>query len=253
MAQYIITPKTGERIFANIEDEVTDVGYRQYSIDFHAKSIAHVILEMIEMELGPCWYPSVLQNVVNTAYSIAEEQIESLRVLDIPGQIKTILTDDTLKKKDQISLLKGVEITAEQLGAIFLYAEEYGYLYTSIRKEIEPKQFDLKDVPSFIYLTEAGGVDYSGETMLSDGQLKSVIDQSNFIVARFLTRGSNWHCFVQDRRGITGMESGRVGSVPHLHYCSSAFGLALNDVKRAVRNGSYPHTPVHIPLKQYRS
>lgn len=251
MKQYKITPNTGGHIFANIEDNIENVEYSKYAIEFHATSIAPVLLEMIELKLGPCKFPSVLKNVKETAYSIAEEQLKSIRKEVVPEPIKEILGNDGLRKKEQISLLKGVHITAEQLGAIFLYAEDQGYLFSNIRYEGEPKAFDPKDVPSFIHLTDDGGVEHTGETILTDGQLKNIVEQSNFIVARFLTRGSVWHCLVQDKRGIMGRESGKMGSTPHLHYFSSAFGLTLEDAITSIKNGSYPHTPIHIPLLNY--
>ena len=226
--------------------------YSDCAIDFHAKSIAPALLALIGAKLGPCRFPSVLQNIDNTAYSIAKEQIERLRDTSIPVGVKSILDNDSLKKKEQISLLKGVAVTAEQLGAIFLYGEDKGFLFSNFRVDGEPKQFDPKDVPSFIRLLDDGTVDYTGNTSLSEGQLRSIVNQSNFIVARFLVKDSVWHCFVQDRHGVMGNEKGKMGAIHHLHYFSSAFGLDLADVKKAILNGSYPQTPVHIPLVDYK-
>lgn len=252
MPHYKITPKTGGEIYANIWDNAESVKYSDCAIDFLAKSIAPALLALIEAKLGPCRFPSVLQNIDNTAYSIAKEQIERLRYTSIPVGVKSILDNDSLKKKEQISLLKGVAVTAEQLGAIFLYGEDKGFLFSNFRVDGEPKQFDPKDVPSFIRLLDDGTVDYTGNTSLSEGQLRSIVNQSNFIVARFLVKDSVWHCFVQDRHGVMGNEKGKMGAIPHLHYFSSAFGLDLADVKKAILNGSYPQTPVHIPLVDYK-
>lgn len=253
MPHYKITPKSGGEIYANIWDNAEDVKYSDCAIDFHAKSIAPALLALIEAKLGPCRFPSVLQNINNTAYAIAKEQVvEEMRKVSIPEGIKTILDNDGLKKKEQISLLKGVSITAEQLGAIFLYGEEKGFLFSNFRVESEPKQINPKDVPSFIRLLDDGKVDYTGKTPLTEGQLRSIVNQSNFIVARFLVKDSVWHCFVQDRNGIMGNEKGKMGSIPHLHYFSSGFGLDLADVKTAILNGSYPHTSAHIPLVDYK-
>ena len=248
MPHYKVKPQSGKEIYANIWDNAEDVIYSECFIAFHAKSIEPIILAMIEAKLGPCNFPSVLRNIRNTALSIAEEEIEKLRHISIPDSIKTILEDDNLKKKEQIALLKGVSITAEQLGALFLYGEEKGFKFSNYRVEGEPKQFDPKDVPSFIRLLDDGSVDYTGTTPLTEGQLRSIVTQSNFIVARFLVKDSVWHCFVQDRHGIMGNEKGKMGSIPHLHYFSSAFGLDLEDVKNSIKKGSYPQTPVHIPL-----
>lgn len=252
MPHFIFNPKTGGHTIANIADDVELVHYRKYAIDFHANSIAPVILKMLELKLGPCHYPSVLKNIKDTAYSIAEGQIESASKAGVPNAIKSILENGDLKKKEQILLLKGVEVTTQQLGAIFLYADDLGYLFSNIRFTGKPQKYDAKDVPSFIRLLDDGTVDYSGTTPLTDGQLKNIVEQSKFIVARFLTRGNVWHCFLQDRQSIMGTEHGKMGSMPHLHYLSSAFGLDIEDVKKAIRNGMYPSTPVHIPLLNYR-
>lgn len=237
----------------NICDNAEKVKFSKFAIDFYVKSVEPALLAVIEARLGPCRYPSVLQNIQKNAFSMAEELIEKLHHLNIPEGIKAILDGDNLKKKEQVSLLKGVSVTAEQLGAIFLYGEKKGFLFSNYRVEGEPKQFNPQDIPSFIRLLDDGGVDYTGKTPLTEGQLRSIVNQSNFIVARFLIKDSVWHCFVQDRHGIMGNEKGKMGSIPHLHYFSSAFGLDLDDVKKAILNGFYPQTSVHIPLLEYRT
>lgn len=236
-------------VFANIEDNVENVHYREYAIDFHAKSIAPAILCFIENQIGPCRFKSVIDNVNDTARAIAAQQIDGVKSAGVPEPIEELLTRPH-KKKEQVSLLKGVEISEEQLGAIFLFADEVGYLFSNMRFAGEPKKYSSLDVPSFIHLLDDGSVMHSGNTTLTDGQLKEIVEQSQYLVARVLSKGDNWHCFLQTRHGIMGQEPGQMGSVPHIHYISSSFGISLDDLKSAIQSGSYPKTPVHILLKQ---
>lgn len=227
--------------------DVENVSFRDYSIAFHAKSIYPVICKFMDSILGFC-IPHIAEEY---AISMATDTVDSLKSERIPKPIMTILTDHALKKKQQISLLRGVEISPTQLGATFLFAESSGYSFSNLRFEGEPKQYSPEELPSFIYIN-GDGIEHMGETELSDGQLKNIVENSNFIVARILDDGENWHCFFQTRRGVLGNEPGEYGGVPHLHYISNAFGCSLGDLKKAIKNGTYPSTKIHIPLVDYK-
>ena len=87
-----------------------------------------------------------------------------------------------------------------------------------------------------------------GTTSLTDGQLKDYVRSSKFILARILDKGEHWHCFYQTKSGIQGKESGNLGSQPHIHYISDAFGVSREDFIKALKGGKVPSSEVHIPL-----
>ena len=247
MSHFSFKTKDGATTFGNIMPDVENVSFRDFSIDFHAKSIYPAICKFMENILGYC-IPHVVEKY---AIAMATDTVESLRSERIPISIATVLTDHSLKKKQQVSLLKGVEISPTQLGAIFLFAESHGYKFSNYRFEGEPKQYSFKELPSFVYIKE-DEVEHIGETELTDGQLKNIVENSNFIVARILDDGEHWHSFFQTRRGVLGNEPGENGRVPHLHYISDAFGCSLEDFKKAIKNGTYPSTKIHIPLLDHK-
>ena len=248
MAHYKVTTNTSSHIMANIEDNVFNVKYSEHIKHFHTQSLANYLFELLNQEIGPINSPSIISRVNEIAESQTDDTINNIRKLTIPEQIKEVLDKMNLKKKEQITSLKAVTINTALLSAIFLYAEDQGYLFSNMRFEGEPKQFNPADVPSFIRITDNGNIEHTGKTPLSDGQLKSIVDQSQFIVARILTKGDIWHCFLQTRHGVLGNERGAMGSIPHIHYFSSAFGYDLEIVKQLILTGSYPKTPIHIPL-----
>lgn len=92
-----------------------------------------------------------------------------------------------------------------------------------------------------------------GETTLTEGQMRTIINQADVLIVRIFDNGSHWHCFLQTYKGLKGMESGVQGSRPHLHYLSDSFGISKADLVKMIKIGRYPNTPVHIPLLSDKS
>lgn len=233
-------------IIGNVMEDVENADTRETLKDFHLRSITPVMVRFFITKLG--WLPfEMFSAIQKKAEDMTEAMLTETENEPLPNQL-TDLLDKDLKKKDQVSLLRGVSISSKQLGAIFLQAGKRGYKFSSYRFKGKPKQYSEKDLPSFIRLLDDGTVDVWGETTLTEGQLKDLIQSSEFLVTRILDNGKHWHCFLQNSNSLKGKEKGELGSQPHIHYISDSFGVTKEDLVKCVKSGHYPHTPVHILL-----
>lgn len=246
MAHQIIPKNETEYIIANTVDDIENVDAKEAFIKFHADSI-YPALEAI-VKNSPL--DETCKNPISihlAAIKIAEEQINKTASLDLPEGIKQLFQKE-LSKKEQISLLKGVTISQEQLGTIFLYASDNGYKFSQYRFSDKPKKYIGADLPSFIHLKDDGTIEHYGETSLTDGQMKEIVIVSGFVLARILNNGTHWHCFYQNKNGVSGKESGQYGSKSHIHYISDSFGISLDEIIKGFKGGICPHSKVHIVL-----
>ncbi len=161
---------------------------------------------------------------------------------------KVLITE---KKKDQISLLKGITINPDELAAlIFKSFTDYGYLFSRYVFENLPNGMEGKKLPKLFQLKEDGIVEKVGETDLTDGELKNIILHRKVIVSNFFEKGDIWHCFFITYDSIGGNESWKNGQA-HFHYISSSFGITKDDFVESMRTGKYRATSVHIDLLDY--
>lgn len=226
--------------------EVENVDARSFIKSYHVRTILPVYIRIIEHLRGFCpqtWYGPI----VDEANAMAEERMRVLDSIEIPHQVKKLL-ESNLFKKEQIKILKGMSMSIEQLGGIFVQAGLLRYQFCNYRFKGIPKEYREKDLPSFIYLKDDGNIDTYGSTSLSEGQLKDLVIRSKFIVARILDNGKNWHCFYQTKSSVQGKENGRLGSQPHIHYISDSFGVSRDDFIKALKGGHVPSSEVHILL-----
>jgi len=157
----------------------------------------------------------------------------------------------TAKKKDQEALLKGLSITPNQLmSLIFKSYRDYGYLYSKYRFEHIPKGMKDRQKPVVSHITDEGIVKTIGETELTNGEIKNLIEQRKVIVSHFFDKDNNWHCLFTTYNSIGGKENYK-GGQPHLHYISSAFGISRDDFIESMKNGQYKSTSIHIDLLEY--
>lgn len=235
----IIFKKDNSTLFANSMDEVENVGFRDYMVTFHAKSIYSVLQKLVP--------PFLKKTVEKKAIEIAIKNFESEATNEIPAKLNKIL-DTPMTKKDQIKLLKGVQLFKNQLFALFALAETKGYSFSHYRYKGDPRSVRKEDLPLFINAKQDGPVEYFGDTPLTDGQMRQVVEQADVIIARILDNGEHWHCFLQTFKGLKGKEHGEHGSRPHIHYLSDSFGISRKELVDMIHNGRYPKTPIHIPL-----
>lgn len=174
---------------------------------------------------------------------------ETKEQTEVHGNFLKLL--ETNKKKDQVSLLKGLSINPDQLlSFIFKSYKDYGFLYSRYRIENLPKGTESKKKPKIANISESGNVEIIGETDLTKGEIKSMIEQRKVIIAHFFDKGENWHCLFTTYNSLEGKESWKNGQA-HFHYFSSAFGITRDEFIESIKTGQYKSTPIHIDMLEY--
>lgn len=233
------------------DDKVERVNPVEYYKSYELKKRAIAYRDLLQMK-----DPFLSQKISLDFYvRFAKEQIakerfwETKEQTEIPENFLTLL--ETPRKKDQISLLKGLSINPDQLIAlIFKSFNEHGYLYSRYRFEKLPKDLTDKRKPIIADISKEDEIKIIGDTDLTEGQIKKMINERKVIIAHFLDRGNEWHCFFITYNSIGGKENHKDGQ-PHFHYISSAFGITRDDFVKSIENGDYKSTSVHIDLLGY--
>jgi len=218
---------------------------------FYVKSIMDLIL------LSPAVLPSSegVRNPEKIIEKVASEQAEKYCKEDFDNVMSIILPDNLLnifkskQKKDQFRALKGVTLGPSQILKLIYHAWlTHNYRYSTYVFHHNHKGSDPFEMPHFAYKTGSDQIIVGGSTKLTEGQIRSAIDQRNVVVAKFLDNGIDWHCFLLTYRSVGGKE---VGNTPHIHYISSAFGLSREEVLIQFNRKRYklPKTP-HISYKR---
>lgn len=157
----------------------------------------------------------------------------------------------TIRKKDQIRLLKGLTLNSDELMSfIFKSYNDFGFLYSKYLFENLPIGLEDKKLPQLFHLNNDGTIKKVGETDLTDGELKNVIEHRRVIVSHFFEKDDLWHCFFLTYNSIGGKENYKNGQ-PHFHYFSSSFGVSKDEFIESMRTGKYKATSLHIDLLDY--
>lgn len=233
------------------DDKVEKVNPVEYYKKFELKKRVIFYHDLLQMKK-----PFLSQKISLGFYvKFAKEEIakekfwETKEQTKIPENFLTLL--ETTRKKDQISLLKGLSINPDQLIAlIFKSFKEHGYLYSRYRFENLPKDLSGKRKPKIADISNENAIKIIGDTDLTEGQVKKMIHERKVVIAHFLDRGDEWHCFFITYNSIGGKENHKDGQ-PHFHYISSAFGITRDDLIKSMENGNYKSTSVHIDLLGY--
>lgn len=239
--------KDGDKeLIANQMEDIENVSYRETMIKFHASSIAPVIKTMLKNDKN-FNLPYNDDIIGRVALMFAEQTYNDFTKGTVDDVFKNIFQKE-LNKKQQIRLLRGVQLTNTQLSSLYNFADECGYKFSHYKWQGDPKSVKDEKLPSFMHLKDDGNVEYMGETTLTEGQMRTIIDQADVLIARVFDNGIHWHCFLQTYKGLKGKEAGVQGSRPHLHYLSDSFGISKDDLIKMIKMGRYPNTPVHILL-----
>ena len=233
-------------IICNKMDEVENVDAKVFLSTFLMQSKLPLIIHLIERSVGFC-PENLFPEICSEAKRLAETDIERFESVTLPDELYHIL-DKNLYKREQIILLKGLQMSSEQLGGLYIQACARGYKFSNYIFEGSPKSYLEKELPSFIYLRDDGIIESYGDTELTKGQLKDYVIQSHFIIARILDNDKHWHCFYQTSSGVQGKEPGKFGSKPHLHYISDSFGIEKGDFIKGLRGGNIHSSKDHILL-----
>lgn len=155
-------------------------------------------------------------------------------------------------KKEQVKLLKGIELTTYELFALIVKAyTDYGMLFSQYRYEHTQKGVDEKDLTEFAHLEDSGKVITSRKTKLSQGQLKQAIEHRVVLIAKFIETEDEWHCFFTNYKSLNGKEITYKGGKPHYHYISDKWGLTKEQVIKQLSSRKYklPSMP-HLDFKR---
>lgn len=170
-----------------------------------------------------------------------KSNVDSIR---IPKGLIGLLNSNS--KRDQVSLLKGISISRQQLTAfIFKAWTDYKFTYSFYTSEALPSDVKESDMPPLVSVNDEK-IKVIGETSLSEGKLKQVMEHRHNIFAKFLDCDNNWHCFLYTFKSLDGREK---SGENHLHYISSAFGKTRDEVLAQIKSsrynlGSLPHIRV---------
>lgn len=236
-------------IVGSIFPDMEKVEFSKEFIRYHAGVIFSVMEEIHRKETGKEF--SAAEKDVATQKSIGESAKQFQKMITdnpVSASFMDLLSKD-IKKKEQIRLLKGAKLTIEQLANLFYNAEEQGYSFSHFRFEGTPKNYTLADLPRFSYLNDDGSVEKIGGEKLTDGEVKTMIEQAHVLIARIIEKEGHWHCLLQTFKGLKGKEPGKEGGRPHIHYLSDKFcNLTFDELKMMLRNGNYPSKSIHIPI-----
>ena len=179
-----------------------------------------------------------------------ESRYKEILDTQVPSTLISLLKAES--KKDQIKLLKGVQLTPLNLWAfIFKAHTDSGFTFSQYHSEHFPKNTSKASLPKMATLKrETGEIQKTGNTSLTDGQIKQAIEQRKVVVTKFLDKESNWHSFFITYKSIGGEETWRNGQ-PHFHYISDKFGMSREEAVAKFKSDTYPTTSVHIELLDY--
>ena len=111
-----------------------------------------------------------------------------------------------------------------------------GYTYSMYTTQHHRRDLEITQMPRLAIKEDNGVILAVGQTSLTDGQIKSAIEQKKNNIARFIYNGKNWHCFFYTFNAIAGKES---GGTPHIHYISHLRGMSRAVVLQQLKNRGY--------------
>lgn len=166
---------------------------------------------------------------------------------DCPIKLRKILR--VKGKKEQERLLQGFQFSSDEFMAFLLFAGRQGFLFSQYAYHRAPVE-NLKDRIPVIIDASGDEVKTVGKTDLSEGALRTIVNQDKRIVAQFLTKGDRWVCFYRTIKGLSGEEPGKNGHVPHMHFISCDYGLSKEDVIKGIKDGETPTNGYHVRIEK---
>lgn len=214
----------------------------------HAKIIAREY-EMILKAKCPKQIPKVM--VLKYALNQTDAMISKKLDTSSPNsQIHELLSNVSLSKKEQEKLLKGANLSVMDLLWLNKEAQDLGYLLDIYHEEKYPKKFNMKQHPVLYHEKNDGTMETIGNTDMTDGEMRSLLEQRKVVQARIYHKENIWHCFYFTFKGIAGKESGLMGSRPHYHYISNKFGIILKDLVAKIKDCNMPSSNVHVVIEK---
>lgn len=175
---------------------------------------------------------------------------EMLRKTNGKPEIHKLFTDDSLSYKEQNQLLKNLELNEYDLLWLNKEAQDLGYLLDIYHEEKYPDKFNEKRLPVVINQKVDGTIEKIGSTDMTLGEMRALIEQRKVIQARIFHKDNNWHCFYSTYKGLSGEESGVLGSKPHYHYLSDKSGILWEELIERIKICDMPSSKVHIIISR---
>lgn len=186
----------------------------------------------------------------NRAIKNWKERYEKIIKTEIPEAFIKLLTCQT--KNEQIKLLKEQSLTPNQLIAfIFKSYNDFGYLFSQYSAEHHHNSADPNTLPKIIHIEDDGKIKAVGNTILSEGQLKQVIEHRKVTVSKFFDKGNEWHCLFVTFKSLRGKETWKNGQ-PHFHYLSDKWGVPREKVLERLKSKDIISSKVHIDILDYK-
>lgn len=245
MTIQIMKFRDGSEIHAIIAEDVENVSYFLQILKWRTNSFADKLKYANSLNPELKDYPITYwgkQGLIKAYNALIEESKISFQKL-----WEELI--DAKNKKEQIAISKDLILSADQIFPIFLMAENKGFIYSEYHYRPIPKAYEHSNIPIFMMQTDSG-IEHIGNSDISKGQMKNLIEQKNEYVARIMTKGNSWFSLFSTFRGITGQEPGLIGKKPHMHFISGLFGIPKEDFINNFKKG-IASSKIHIPLINY--
>lgn len=222
-------------------DDIEKVSFLEYSnktlldIKFHYVRATFIALHPELDSFSDDFWEKLIRQLPDIKYPVVD--IDHLLPFTIMG-----------KKANQIAFWKEQRISFKELISLLLKLDEMGYLYSQIRYRGCVPNVNKEDLPFLINVEDKNTLNIIGETFLSEGSLRTAVNQTKNVVAKIVEKGEEWHCFYFTFKGVAGREAGEQGGKPHLHYVSNGFGINLDRMKADFKSGNCPHSPIHVEI-----
>ena len=243
-----------------IKDKVKNIAYRGVEstteincppLDFFKYPQAEIMFGIYNETLKySCPFQIPEYVVRNYVLGKVEEQISTmLSSTFLKSEIQALLSDNSLSFKKQKKLLKGMTLTASDILWLNKCAQDLGYLLDVYHEECYPSRFDEKQMPVIINQID-DKIEYVGKTDMSEGEMMALLDQRKVVHARIYHIASYWHCFYCTYKGLSGLESGAMGSQPHYPYISDKSGITIDNLIDRIKRCDMPSSNVHIIVQK---
>lgn len=173
---------------------------------------------------------------------------EQLRNSSANPIIHQLFIDNSLSYKQQYSILKDIVLSYPEILWMNKEAQDFGYLLDIYYEETIPDKFNEKHYPIFYQQKKDGSFDKIGQTEMSYGEMRALLEQRKVVQARIYHKENYWHCFYFTLKGLSGQECGVMGSKPHYHYLSDKSNITLEDLRKRIKDCNMPSSKIHIVI-----
>ncbi|KYH04465.1 hypothetical protein A1704_17370 [Chryseobacterium cucumeris] len=228
-------------------ENVNPVDYFQEMIVTSSFGFTHAYLtKYIEYYKLPISEQAVTKVSLKEASQNWNRILSKIKATEISVELIEIFNSSS--KKEQIKLLKNLKINSDILLAfIFRAWTDYNFAFSRYVSEHYPKNTEEDKLPKVAHIIK-NKIEKVGETDLTDGQIKQVIENRKVIVSNFFDNKFNWFCLFVTYESLKGKEGWKNGT-PHYHFISDKFGISKEKViaqlnSKEYKLGSLPHIEI---------